>query len=125
MELNDEQRAAVEAVVSREGYATYVLFGVTGSGKTEVYLHLIEETLKKHPTGQVLLLVPEINLTPQLEARVRGRFVDELVVTMHSNLTPKELARRPRGPCARARGYAHGDLYELCRFKARLGRRGT
>lgn len=93
VELNDEQRAAVEAVVSREGYATYVLFGVTGSGKTEVYLHLIEETLKKHPTGQVLLLVPEINLTPQLEARVRGRFVDELVVTMHSNLTPNERAK--------------------------------
>lgn len=93
VELNDEQRAAVDAVTGHEGYATFVLFGVTGSGKTEVYLHVIEETLKRNPTGQVLLLVPEINLTPQLEARVRGRFVDELVVTMHSNLTPNERAK--------------------------------
>lgn len=93
IELNDEQRAALEAVVQGEGYATHLLFGVTGSGKTEVYLHVIEEILRRHPQGQVLLLVPEINLTPQLEARVRGRFVDETVVTMHSGLTPNERAR--------------------------------
>ena len=91
--LNEEQQAAVDAVISTEGYACFLLFGVTGSGKTEVYLHIIEQTLKKFPQGQVLLLVPEINLTPQLEARVRGRFVDELVVTMHSGLTPNERAK--------------------------------
>lgn len=91
--LNEEQQAAVEAVISSEGYASFLLFGVTGSGKTEVYLHIIEQTLKKFPQGQVLLLVPEINLTPQLEARVRGRFVDDLVVTMHSGLTPNERAK--------------------------------
>ncbi len=93
VELNAEQRAAVEAVTAADGYATFLLFGVTGSGKTEVYLHVMQEVLKRSESAQVLLLVPEINLTPQLEARVRSRFVDELVVTMHSELTPNERAR--------------------------------
>lgn len=55
------------------GYAPFMLFGVTGSGKTEVYLHIIESVLAKDHEAQVMLLVPEINLTPQLEARVRAR----------------------------------------------------
>ncbi|MDO4937550.1 MAG: primosomal protein N' [Sutterellaceae bacterium] len=91
--LNDEQQVAAQAITGAQGFVPFVLYGVTGSGKTEVYLHAIEEALKKSPDNQVLLLVPEINLTPQLEARVRGRFVDETVVTMHSGLTPVERAR--------------------------------
>lgn len=91
--LNDEQQAAADAVSSSSGYAPFVLFGVTGSGKTEVYLHIIERTLEADPEAQVMLLVPEINLTPQLEARVRGRFAGLTVVTMHSNLAPMERAR--------------------------------
>ena len=75
------------------GYAPFMLFGVTGSGKTEVYLHIIESVLTKDHEAQVMLLVPEINLTPQLEARVRARFAQALVVTMHSSLTPAERAR--------------------------------
>ena len=92
-ELNDEQKVAVEAISSSRGFCPFVLFGVTGSGKTEVYLHIIARALTESGDAQVMLLVPEINLTPQLEARVRGRFCDETVVTMHSGLTPAQRAR--------------------------------
>ena len=91
--LNDEQKAAADAVSASTGYAPFMLFGVTGSGKTEVYLHIIASVLAKDHEAQVMLLVPEINLTPQLEARVRARFAQALVVTMHSSLTPAERAR--------------------------------
>lgn len=87
---NAEQTAAVEAVCSAEGFAPFVLFGVTGSGKTEVYLRLIERVLAVSGKNQVLLLVPEINLTPQLEARVRGRFPREGVAVLHSELADGE-----------------------------------
>lgn len=92
-ELNQEQKAALERIFEHPGFSVSMLFGVTGSGKTEVYLHAIERVLAKDPANQVLMLVPEINLTPQLEARVRGRFQDETVVTMHSDLTPVQRAR--------------------------------
>ena len=91
--LNDEQQAAADAVSLSTGYAPFLLFGVTGSGKTEVYLHIIESVLARDPQAQVMLLVPEINLTPQLEGRVRARFADLTVVTMHSELTPMQRAR--------------------------------
>lgn len=90
--LNEEQRAAVEAVETAQGFAPFLLFGVTGSGKTEVYLRLIEETLLRDAAAQVLLLVPEINLTPQLQDRVRARFPDELVVSLHSEYSESERA---------------------------------
>lgn len=83
-ELTGEQAAVLAALDTSAGFATHLLFGVTGSGKTEVYLRLIEQVLE---TGQqVLLLVPEINLTPQLEERVRGRFPKAGVVALHSEL---------------------------------------
>ncbi len=83
--LTDEQAAVLSAIDTGSGFATHLLFGVTGSGKTEVYLRLIEQVLERG--RQVLLLVPEINLTPQLEARVRGRFPEAGVVALHSELT--------------------------------------
>ena len=81
--LTGEQATAV-AGVPAAGFAARLLFGVTGSGKTEVYLRLIERTLAAGQ--QVLLLVPEINLTPQLEGRVRSRFPQQQVVSLHSEL---------------------------------------
>lgn len=64
-----------------------LLFGVTGSGKTEVYLQYLAEILQADETAQVLILVPEINLTPQLAARLNERFGADAVVTLHSKLT--------------------------------------
>ena len=90
--LNDEQSAAVNAVLSQEGFASFLLFGVTGSGKTEVYLHLMDAVLKGDPEAQVLLLVPEINLTPQLVDRVRARFPAEVVAALNSEFTERERA---------------------------------
>ena len=97
-----EQQAAVEAVASSLGrFEPFLLYGITGSGKTEVYLRLVELALAQG--GQVLLLVPEINLTPQLEARVAARFPDVLTVGLHSELTP---AARTRNWKAAAEGRA-------------------
>ena len=96
-ELNEEQRAAVEAIFASDGFSSNLLFGVTGSGKTEVYLHATQALLEKaQATGeraQVLILVPEINLTPQLEHHVRHRFPELAVVTLHSQLSEGERLR--------------------------------
>jgi primosomal protein N' (replication factor Y) (superfamily II helicase) len=88
--LTPEQREAVAAVMDQEpGFAAFLLHGVTGSGKTEVFLRLIRAELDAG--RQTLLLVPEIGLTPQLVARLRERFGDELAV-IHSALTESERA---------------------------------
>ncbi len=80
--------AALLAALGR-GYATFVLQGITGSGKTEVYLRIIAEARKR---GQgALVLVPEIALTPQLAARFRARFGDDVAV-LHSALPAGERA---------------------------------
>jgi primosomal protein N' (replication factor Y) len=90
-ELNDEQRAAVEAVLAeRDGFATLLLDGVTGSGKTEVYLHAIADCLARG--RQALVLVPEIGLTPQTLARFRTR-LGVPVHALHSGLSDGERAR--------------------------------
>ncbi len=85
--LNADQQAAVDAITASLGEdapAPLLLHGVTGSGKTEVYLHAAAAALGRG--RQVLLLVPEISLTPQLTGRVRARFGDDVAV-LHSGLT--------------------------------------
>ena len=70
-----------------------LLFGATGSGKTEVYLRLAAQVLAQDPNAQVLVMVPEINLTPQLQTRFEARFANlglERVVALHSGLTPAQ-----------------------------------
>jgi primosomal protein N' (replication factor Y) len=88
-ELSADQRAVVDAIESERavGFRAYLLHGVTGSGKTEVYLRLIAAELAVG--RQTLLLVPEIGLTPQLVARLRERFGAELAL-LHSGLTERE-----------------------------------
>jgi primosomal protein N' (replication factor Y) len=85
-QLNAAQQQAVTAISSAHGFAPTLLHGVTGSGKTEVYLHAAAHILTEQPYAQILILVPEINLTPQLEANVRARFPGVAVATLHSGL---------------------------------------
>ncbi|MCB1934632.1 MAG: primosomal protein N' [Nitrosomonas sp.] len=91
-ELTLEQSVAVEAITAQfDQFHTWLLQGVTGSGKTEVYLRLIEKVLA---TGkQTLVLIPEINLTPQLEAVFHARFVSTSIVSLHSGLNDTERLR--------------------------------
>lgn len=97
--LTDEQRAALDAVrAAGDGFHPFLLFGVTGSGKTEVYLRLIDDALARG--RQVLVLVPEINLTPQLEARVGARFPAAGLVSLHSELTEAARLRNWRSAAA-------------------------
>lgn len=95
--LNPEQQAAVEAIAGTRGFQAHLLFGVTGSGKTEVYLNAAERILQQENSegrpAQVLILVPEINLTPQLEASVRARFPALPLATLHSQLAEGERLR--------------------------------
>lgn len=89
--LNQHQQQAFEAILSKkENFQVFLLDGVTGSGKTEVYLQAIADILKAGK--QILVLVPEISLTPQTVARFRARF-QEGVVVLHSGLTEQERLR--------------------------------
>jgi len=84
--------AALEALRTTPGGPLPVLLhGVTGSGKTEVYLRAADAALQRG--GQALVLVPEINLTPQLEARFAERFPGRVLVSLHSGLTPAQRLR--------------------------------
>lgn len=90
IDLNHHQKTAVTAIVRKQNFQTFLLSGITGSGKTEVYLHSIESLIKQGK--QALLLVPEIGLTPQTVKRFRERFNVPIVV-LHSNLTDKKRAQ--------------------------------
>jgi primosomal protein N' (replication factor Y) len=100
--LTDKQREAFEAINEAFGrFRAFLLHGVTGSGKTEVYLHLIARVLERG--AQALVLVPEISLTPQLEARFRHAFPEACIAVMHSGL---EDIARTTGWLQAARGEA-------------------
>ena len=84
--LTDEQSEIIDDISSRlQGYSSHLLFGVTGSGKTEVYIRLIAQAISSG--GTALVLVPEISLTPQTAARLMGRFPDKRIAILHSALT--------------------------------------
>ncbi len=85
--LNVEQESVYKAIAAKKGFHTHLLYGVTGSGKTEVYLHLFEKTLAEGKTG--LFLLPEISLTPQLVNRFARRFGSKIAL-LHSQLTDRE-----------------------------------
>jgi primosomal protein N' (replication factor Y) len=90
--LTPEQTRAIAQFEAESG--PFLLFGATGSGKTEVYLHSVQQLLARDPDAQAMVMVPEINLTPQLEERFMARFGplygDQAVVSMHSGMTPAQ-----------------------------------
>jgi primosomal protein N' (replication factor Y) len=97
-----DQTRATEAIAATLGsFRAWLLHGVTGSGKTEVYLHVIARVLESG--GQALVLVPEISLTPQLEARFREAFPEARIAMLHSAL---EDVARTSAWLAAARGDA-------------------
>ncbi|HUJ87242.1 MAG TPA: primosomal protein N' [Burkholderiales bacterium] len=97
----EQQQAFARLRAALGGYEPFLLHGVTGSGKTEIYLHLVAEVIARG--AQALVLVPEIGLTPQLEARFRQAFPDARIALMHSAL---EDTARTAAWLAAARGEA-------------------
>lgn len=86
---NLQQQAAIDQIKQGLGrFGVYLLYGVTGSGKTEVYLQVIEAVLAQGL--QVLVLLPEISLTPQLEQRFRQRFGSTGITVSHSRLSDNQ-----------------------------------
>ncbi|MCS0614593.1 primosomal protein N' [Massilia kyonggiensis] len=88
--LNAAQQQAADAIGGAQGFSPLLLYGVTGSGKTEVYLQACAQVLARDQDAQILILVPEINLTPQLEANIRARFPGVMLATLHSSLSEGE-----------------------------------
>ena len=86
-ELTEDQMKVVNEVLLNKGYCPYLLYGVTGSGKTEVYMELIEDALNRGKTS--IVLVPEISLTPQMVLRFQKRFGDN-IAAIHSALSDGE-----------------------------------
>jgi len=85
--LTEEQKKCINEIQSYSGFHTHLVHGVTGSGKTEIYLHLLQKTLEQNKTA--IVLVPEIALTPQLIQRFAARFGDK-IAAFHSQMTPRE-----------------------------------
>ncbi|MFV0381308.1 MAG: primosomal protein N' [Breznakia sp.] len=85
--LNEEQMKAIQMIQNKRAYHVHLLHGVTGSGKTEVFLRLASQVLKEGK--QVLILVPEISLTPQMLDRVKARFGEDVAI-YHSELNNQE-----------------------------------
>ena len=88
LQLNDEQKDAfnkVNLAIQENRYEEFLLYGVTGSGKTEIYLQLIEKVLEKQKTS--IMLVPEISLTPQTINRFIARFGKQQIAVLHSKLS--------------------------------------
>ena len=84
LKLNKEQAACVNKILKAAGFQTHLIHGVTGSGKTEVYAHLIAQTLKQNK--QALVLLPEIFLTPQIIKRLEKIFLNQIAL-LHSQVS--------------------------------------
>ena len=87
--LNKEQKKVIDEIKKTKSFKPWLIHGVTASGKTEIYMNLITEFLE-NSQSQALVLVPEINLTPQLEERFQNRFFDKKIVVLHSYLSDIE-----------------------------------
>lgn len=104
LKLTEEQEIAyskIEEKMNEKQYGAFLLYGITGSGKTEIYLQLIEKVLKEEKTA--IVLVPEISLTPQMVNRFIARFGADVIGVLHSKLSVGERydawKRIERGEC--------------------------
>ena len=87
---NAAQQSAIDDISNTSSFQTFLLDGVTGSGKTEVYLQLIQQAIDANK--QVLILLPEITLTPQIASRFRQRLAAHMVIS-HSGLNDTQRAQ--------------------------------
>jgi primosomal protein N' (replication factor Y) (superfamily II helicase) len=118
--LTREQQHAASSVLTHIGsFAAFLLHGVTGSGKTEVYLQVVAEVLRRGL--QALVLVPEINLTPQLVGRFQARFPRAPLVALHSNLADTERLRGWRAAQSGAAAVVVGTRLAVFTPLPRLG----
>jgi primosomal protein N' (replication factor Y) (superfamily II helicase) len=115
----DQANALAELEQGCGKYSPSLLEGITGSGKTEIYFQLIVRALERGQ--QTLLMVPEINLTPQLEARFHARFDARRLVTLHSNLSSGERARRWMAAASGRAGVVLGTRLSVFAPMPRLG----
>ena len=90
--LTPGQTEALSQIQSCDGHAVFLLHGITGSGKTEVYFRWLEGLLARDPAAQALVLVPEIALTPQFAQRIRERFPMLPLAILHSDMPDAERA---------------------------------
>jgi primosomal protein N' (replication factor Y) len=90
--LTPGQTEALSQIQSCDGHAVFLLHGITGSGKTEVYFRWLEGLLARDPAAQALVLVPEIALTPQFAQRIRERFPMLPLAVLHSDMPDAERA---------------------------------
>lgn len=90
--LNSQQQQVLQQLTEQAGFAVHLLYGITGSGKTEVYWRWFDALLRR-ADAQVLLLVPEIGLTPQLIEQLLGRFAGVSIAVLHSALGDAERAK--------------------------------
>ncbi len=89
--LNNEQQKIVDTISNQDCFNVNLVHGITGSGKTEVYLNIIANVLQVNDTAQILLLIPEINLTPQIISIIQAKF-NLPVVILNSQLANKQRA---------------------------------
>ena len=94
-QLNQAQADALRHLsnADHKKFQTLFLNGVTGSGKTAVYLNYLQQVISNHRDAQVLILLPEINLTPQLERRIASHMPNQEMAVLHSGLSDKQRAR--------------------------------
>lgn len=85
--LTEQQQSIINRILNNKGYKPYLLYGVTGSGKTEIYMHVIEKVLKDGK--EAIVLVPEISLTPQMVNNFKKRFGNNIAI-IHSRLSQGE-----------------------------------
>lgn len=90
-QLTAQQQETLTRIQSKQGYAKHLIHGITGSGKTELYMQLAKQVLASGK--QVIICCPEISLTPQFRTQFTERFLDDVVV-IHSGLTPKQRDQR-------------------------------